>query len=304
MDRPRLLVDCDPGIDDAFALLCALTYGNLTAVTTVSGNVPVENTTRNARWILELAGAGHVPVHPGSSEPLKVAPAFASEIHGRSGLGAFETPEPTTPASSTGALEAITHHCEPGDAIIIAIGPLTNIARALIDDPSLAQRIGHLHWMGGSATAGNTTAHAEFNAWADPHAVAVVLQSGCAMSMYGLDLTYQVRLNEVAIASLREAGTATSTHLADFLSHYRSTASSAQEGQPIHDACAVLGATHHDLFTRTPSHIVIEAESVDKRGKTTVSEAPEAPHNHVHTAAADSVRPLILRAAINPEPLR
>lgn len=300
MERPALLVDCDPGIDDAFAILCALTYGDLTAVTTVSGNVPIENTTRNAQWILELAGASHIPVHPGAAKPLEVSPAFSRDIHGASGLGAFTTPEPATPANNTRAVDAITQHCARGGAIIVAIGPLTNIAHALLEDPTLYKRIGHLHWMGGSAAAGNTTPHAEFNAWADPHAVDVVLNSGCPTSMYGLDLTYQVRLNDLDIATLREAGTSTSTHLAEFLSHYRSTASSKEEGQPIHDACAVLGATHHDLFERTPSHIVVETDAVDTRGKTMVSEAPEAVHRHVHTAAADTIRSMILQAAISP----
>ena len=293
-------MDCDPGIDDAFAILCALTYGDLTAVTTVSGNVPVENTTRNARWILELAGAPDVPVHQGASAPLEVAPAFSRDIHGSSGLGNFDTPEPSVPISDMTAVDAILAHCRSGDAVIVAIGPLTNIAQALLADPTLADRIAHLHWMGGSAQAGNTTPHAEFNSWADPHAVAVTLASNCPLSMYGLDLTYQVRLNNVAITELREAGTPTSVHLAEFLSHYRSTTSSEELGQPIHDACAVLGATHPDLFAHSASRILVETDSAVTRGKTIVSADREAPQRHVHTADADTVRSMILRAAIEP----
>ena len=300
MERARLLVDCDPGIDDTFAILCALSYGDLAAVTTVSGNVPIENTTRNARWILELAGAHDVPVHPGADSPLEIAPAFAQDIHGASGLGSFVTPESSVPASNVGAVEAIIAHCQDGDAVVVAIGPLTNIAHALIEDPTLADRIGQLHWMGGSAKGGNTTPHAEFNAWADPHAVAVTLASNCPLSMYGLDLTYQVRLNNEAIAELRNAGTPTSLQLADFLSHYRSTTSSEELGQPIHDACAVLGATHPELFTHSPSRILVETDSVETRGKTIVSEDISAPHSHVHTVDADSVRSMIIRAAIEP----
>lgn len=293
-------MDCDPGIDDAFAILCALTYGDLAAVTTVSGNVSVDNTTRNAQWILELAGALEVPVHKGAAAPLEIEPVFARDIHGESGLGTFATPDSSTPVSTVDAVDAIMEHCENANAVIVAIGPLTNIAQALLRDPTLATRIERLHWMGGSAVGGNTTPHAEFNSWADPHAVAVTVASNCPLSMYGLDLTYQVRLNNESIAELRDANTPTSVHLADFLSHYRSTTSSEELGQPIHDACAVLGATHPDLFVSTASRIVVETDSADTRGKTTVREDPQAQQSHVHTVDADTVRSMIIRAAIQP----
>jgi len=302
--RPRLLLDCDPGIDDAFAIMCALRFADVAAITTVSGNVPVENTTRNARWLLELANAPHIPVHQGAGAPLEVATAFAKDIHGVSGLGSFNTPESSVPISDIGAVEAITRHCADGHATIVAVGPLTNIAHALLADPTLVERIDRLHWMGGTPGEGNTTPFAEFNAWIDPHAVQVTLASGCPISMYGLDLTYQVRLNDIAIKTLRDADSPTSRNLADFLAFYQSTASTADVGQPIHDACAVLGATHPGLFTGRPSRIVIETTADDKRGQTTVPEANETNHNHITQVDAPAVRSLILQAAIDPEPPR
>lgn len=300
--RPRILLDCDPGIDDAFAIMVALRFSELVAVTTVAGNVSVDKTTRNALWVLELANASHVPVHQGAASPLNASAVWAEEIHGVSGLGTLDVPEPKTPASEVSAQDAILQHCSAGDAIIVAVGPLTNIALALQADPSLAGRIGHLHWMGGSAQGGNTTPYAEFNAHFDPEAVAVVLASGCPFSMYGLDLTYQVRLNDADIDSLREANTQTGTHLGDFLSYYRSTASPGEVGQPIHDACAVLGTTHPDLFERAPSRIVCETVAADKRGQTTVLEVQESHHTHVSTVDAQSARELIISSATNPEP--
>ncbi len=302
LDRPKILLDCDPGIDDAFAIMVALRFAELAAVTTVGGNVSVDKTTRNALWVLELAQAGHVPVHRGADAPLKAPAAWAEDIHGVSGLGTLDVPEPQMSASDVSAHDAILQHCADGNAVIVAVGPLTNIALALQADPSLADRIGHLHWMGGSAQGGNTTPYAEFNAHFDPEALHVTLASNCRFSMYGLDLTYQVRLNNADIEGLREANTPTSTHLGDFLSYYRSTASSAEEGQPIHDACAVLGATHPDLFESVPSRIVVETVKADMRGQTTVLEVEESQHAHVKAVDAVSARASILMSAINPVP--
>ena len=255
---PKILLDCDPGIDDMFAILCALRFAEVAAVTTVSGNVSIEHTTRNARWILELSNRDEVPVYKGAAKPLEVEPYFAREIHGTSGLGEFNPPEPRAPIGQMTAAEAIILHCESNDdPVIVATGPLTNLAEALLAEPALAGRISHLHWMGGSAGGGNTTELAEFNAWVDPHAVEVTLEAGLTLSMYGLDLTKQVRLDGGDVAQLRDAGTPTSKRAAEFLDFYRGTSTANVDGKAMHDPCAVLGTTHPDLFARAPSRIVL-----------------------------------------------
>lgn len=303
--RPRILLDCDPGIDDVFAILCALRFTDLAAITTVSGNVSLELTTRNVCSILDLVGVVDVPVHRGAMNPLVREPEYAYHIHGIDGLGETRAPNPQTMPSETSAIDAILSHCEPGDATIVAIGPLTNVALALQEDPTLSHRIGHLHWMGGSATQGNVTSYSEFNAWVDPEAANVVFESGTRVSMYGLDLTQSVRLGDEDVDMLRSANTSISNTMAGLLEFYGRNVPSDAAGKAIHDPCAVLGATHPDLFHSTASRIVIETGAGEMRGRSKVCPA-EADHRHTHVARANSeeVRALILEAAVDPGTLQ
>lgn len=298
-ERPQLLIDCDPGIDDAFAIFCAIKYADVAAITTVSGNVAIEHTTRNARYLVELASAD-ISVHRGAAAPLRVAPVHADAIHGATGFGATPTPEPRHPEHEVGAVEAILDHCSRGDAVIVAMGPLTNIALALNRDPSLASRIRALHWMGGGTEGGNVTEFAEFNAWVDPDAVDVVLQSGTPITMYGLNLTHQVRMTPTEISRLRAAKTSNASIFADVLSYYGEHRPQDDRGQPMHDPCAVLGVTHPALFEVRDSHIVCDVHSIDRRGMTTASPPkPDAPHRLAVRAMADEVIEHILDAVID-----
>ena len=300
---PRILLDCDPGIDDAFALLCALRFTELAAITTVSGNVSINNTTRNARYLMDLAGAD-VPVHRGASTPLLVEGVAADEIHGSSGLGNLATPDSEHPESGLDAVDAILQYCADGDATVVATGPLTNIARALQKDPSLPERISHLYWMGGGTEGGNVTDRAEFNAWVDPHALDITLRSGISLTMFGLNLTHQVLMGQPEIDALRAARTSTSSVLADFLEFYRENGARHVEGQPMHDPCALLGLTHPDLFETTKSHIVTSTIDDEDRGRTFVHE-PQTNVEHYVAVRADAPRviDLIVQAAINPTPV-
>lgn len=264
----HFLLDCDPGIDDAFAIFCALEFGNLDVVTTVSGNVSLDNTTRNALYLLELAGAD-VAVHRGAARPLRVEPAFADEVHGSSGLGRHRTPEPTQTEQPTDAVEAILDYCADGGAVIVATGPLTNIAAALIADPTLADRVENLYWMGGGTTKGNVTELAEFNAWCDPDAAALTLESGIPLTMFDLDLTHQVRMGAAEITRLEESGTATGDFFADALGFYQQSSPLGNQGQPMHDPCAVLGFLRSDNFRFRRSNIVCQTTE-DERGRTVV----------------------------------
>lgn len=301
--RPRILLDCDPGIDDAFAILCALKFTDLAAVTTVSGNVSITNTTRNARYLLDIAGAV-VPVHRGASAPLEVPGVAADDVHGVSGLGDRVITDDSPSESDIGAVEAIADFCAAGGAVIVATGPLTNIALALLADPSLADRIDHIYWMGGGTSGGNVTEHAEFNAWADPHAVDVTLQSGVRLTMFGLNLTRQVRMGDSEIEALLSADTSTSRLLAEFLDFYRRRGEPGSAGQPMHDPCALLGLTHPELFEVTESHIMTFTTNDENRGKTEVGEPQQNSHHYLAVRAeAAAVIGLIVDAAIDPTPV-
>ena len=304
MGRPRIVLDCDPGIDDAFAILCALRYCDLVAVTTVSGNAPIEHTTRNALHVLELA-ASPVPVHQGAGAPLVARPAFAESVHGAAGLGDEPTPPPHTRPASTDAVAAIAHLLEREPLSIVATGPLTNIARLVAQHPDLTERVPRIFWMGGSTEAGNTTTSAEFNSWADPHAVAAVFASGVPVTMFGLNLTRQVRVGADHAERLRAAATPTSLRAAVFLEFYESHGVRDGLGQPMHDPCAVLGASHSDVFTVAASNIVVHTSDDDSRGRTEVRESADERTQRVDVAAradATAAIDLILAAAADPRP--
>lgn len=299
-ERRRFLLDCDPGIDDAFAIFCALAYGTIDVVTTVSGNVSVYHTTRNALHLLERAGA-HIPVHPGADRPLVLEPTWADYIHGASGLGEFQPPEPAAQPSEVGAVEAILDYCSTSNASIVAIGPLTNIALAITEDPTVVERIERVYWMGGGTSLGNVTAVAEFNAWCDPHAASLVLESGVPLTMFDLDLTSTVRMDNPEIDALRRAGTKTSVFFSDALDFYKRNSSTPDEGKPMHDPCAILGFLRPDLFEFAPSHIVCKTGE-GERGRTIVTRSSSgAPHSVAIKANASKVIELILNATTKSE---
>ena len=167
----------------------------------------------------------------------------------------------------------------------------------------LADRIAHLYWMGGSTDGGNVTEFAEFNAWADPDAVDVVLRSNIEVTMFGLNVTHQVLMDTPEIEVLRNAGTPGAQLLADFLEFYRDNGTRHPNGQPMHDPCAVLGFTHHELFDVEKSHIVANTSTGENRGRTTVQEPTSENAHHVAvTVDAPRVIELILAAAIDPSP--
>lgn len=308
--RERILLDCDPGIDDAFAIMCAVKYTDLAVVTSVSGNVSIDKTTLNARYILELAGRPDISVHRGAGQPLVVPTAAADEIHGASGLGELVVPNAKTPESEVSAVDAIIDFCADGDAVIVATGPLTNIAQALERDPTLPNRVRHLYWMGGSTTVGNVTELAEFNSWADPHAVDITVRSGINMTMFGLNLTHQVRLGRNEASELHAANSPTSTALAELLTYYHDHGISRNDplGQPVHDTCAVLGFSHPELFTTVRSNIVAHTTLNERRGMTETTHQPTAnvtePHRVALEAQADAVVELVMAAAIDPRPVQ
>ena len=302
MNRPKVVLDCDPGIDDAFAIMCALRFCELEAVTTVSGNVPVQATTRNALYLLELAGRSDIPVFRGAEQPLRVPPAFADDVHGSSGLGAAPAPTPGRGHEPGSAVDALAHLSSSVDAVI-ATGPLTNIAALIEQYPHEAASIPVLHWMGGSTSVGNITNYGEFNAWADPHAVDVVFGSAIPVIMYGLQLTHQVRMTDHHVDLLVEGGSATAIALADFLRFYTLHGAKDGLGQPMHDPCAVLGATHATLFSGNDANMVVITADSERRGQTVPTNSADADSHTIHVVDCvddERVLELIIEAATEP----
>jgi inosine-uridine nucleoside N-ribohydrolase len=196
----RIIIDTDPGVDDAIAILLALRSPELKveAITPVSGNVPLELTLTNALRLVEIAGRTDIPVAAGASHPLTRRLVTAKYAHGNNGLGGVDFPAPTTKPSRETANEIISRIVResPGEITIVALGPLTNIATVLRSDPELAGMIRGIALMGGSLSGGNVTPSAEFNFYVDPEAARIVFDSHIPLTMVGLDVTRKVLLRE------------------------------------------------------------------------------------------------------------
>ena len=289
MKRQSLIIDCDPGVDDAVGLLLA--FGSpeldLKAITTVGGNVPVEKTTRNARIIRQVAGREDVPVFAGAARPLRREPAGAGEFHGAEGLGDLDAVEPEAPAADGSAVEAmvrIVMEAEPRSVALAVMGPMTNLALALRAEPRLAERLGPVVVMGGARSeGGNITPSAEFNIWADPDAAAEVFASGCKMVVFGLDATHQVRATEARIAAIEAVGTpqaGTAAAMLRFSQRIERTIV-GWHSAPLHDPCTVAWLLKPELFRLKPCRIAVETDSDLTRGHTAVEfrvDAQTAPH--------------------------
>jgi inosine-uridine nucleoside N-ribohydrolase len=268
-----LVLDCDPGHDDVFAILVALERADLVAVTAVSGNAPLAASVRNALITLQLAGAD-VPVHVGAERPLVREARHASYIHGESGLDGPVLPALTREASDVPAVEAILAAAAARDDLwLVATGPLTNVALALRQDPSLAKRLAGISVMGGTYGAGNVTAAAEFNIWADPEAAAEVFSSGARLVMSGLDLTHQFMITRQRIAEVRALANPLAAFGADLLTYFAEAYARSFGGEPegpLHDPCAVLAVTDPHLFTTADYHVAVETHGEVTRGATVV----------------------------------
>jgi purine nucleosidase len=222
----RIIIDTDPGVDDALTFLLALASPEikLEALTTVHGNTNLENTTRNALAVLELLNASHIPVAKGTSLPLLV-PLHVSgdEVHGQSGIGNSKLPEPTTKPVDQHAVDYLIERvmAEPGQLTLFPIGPMTNIALAIRKEPRFAKAVKELVIMGGSIRAGgNITAAAEFNIHADPHAAHIVFHSGIPITLIPLDATYRCLLTPADIERLNKIDSPIARFIRDAISIY------------------------------------------------------------------------------------
>lgn len=299
MIRQSLIIDCDPGVDDAVALMLAFGSGDLDllAITAVGGNVPVEKTARNARMLRQIAGREDVPVFMGAGKPLRRVPGSAAEFHGAEGLGDMTPFEPDVPCADGDAVDAIIAlvMSRPAKSVAMAVvGPMTNLALALRKEPALAERLGPVAVMGGARSeGGNITASAEFNIWADPEAAAEVLATGCDVVMFGLDATHQVRATDARIAALEAVGTPKGDAAASMMRFSQRVERQivGWDAPPVHDPCPVAWLIRPELFEIRPCLIRVETQSDLTRGHTAVefrAGVADEPLRHRWAVGADA----------------
>jgi purine nucleosidase len=256
----RIILDCDPGIDDALAI--AFAHGHpdieLAGITTVAGNVGLAKTTANALAVCEFIGAAGTPVTAGCAGPLLRPALDARQVHGDSGLGGARLPPPTASPSGGHAIDYIidTVRAAPGEITLVATGPLSNIALAVRREPRLADWVRGFVIMGGSAGRGNVTPAAEYNIWADPEGAAAVFRAGWTVTMLGLDVTLRTGATEAVLRRMSGLGPLGTELLLPALDQYRSV--SEPGGPPVHDVCAVAWVAEPGLFGLVPARVQVE----------------------------------------------
>ena len=282
--RLRVVLDCDPGHDDALAIALACAHTDLLGVTTVGGNVGLDRTTKNALQVLDLIGRPDVPVHAGAQHPLVNELREATNIHGQSGLAGAELPPPSRPPTSDDAVGFLVgtidrEHAKGANdgrgVLLIVTGPMTNVALAFERDGGLAAKVAGVSFMGGSTHVGNWSATAEFNIWADPEAADIVVRSGAPLVMAGLNISHQFQATPERIAALRETGGTTARLFADLLDEFSDRYRARQfdvVGAPMHDPLAVLALTHPGLFVTYDARLDIEVAGTHTRGMTVVDQ--------------------------------
>lgn len=275
-DRIPFILDCDPGHDDALAIVVGLARPELEllAVTTVAGNAGLAETTRNALRVLTLVGRPDVPVAVGAAGPLIRPLHVAEDVHGASGLEGADLPEPAFEVGPEGAIELMRRVLTeaPAPVHLAAVGPLTNVALLVRTYPDVVSRIASIRVMGGAITEGNTTASAEFNIWQDPEAARIVLDCGRPITLLTLDVTHQALFRESDVARLEALGTRVARVFADLLRYFARFHATRYgwDGSPIHDAVAVAHLAMPDLVRTVPYRVDVETASELTRGRTVV----------------------------------
>jgi purine nucleosidase len=263
----KILIDCDPGVDDAIALLLALASPELdvVAVTTVAGNVAWERSFDNGRRVVALAGRKEVPVHRGCTGPL-LGPVLRGKYSGAGGLGGSLLPESDAKVEAAHAVDVITatlsRAAAANDPITVCtMGPLTNLAVALARDPAIARGMARIVAMAGAfAAGGNRTPSAEFNVLADPHAAEIVLRAGVPVVLAPLDVTFQALATPARVADLRARGGRVTQLAADLITFYdrNDPARYGEAGGPLHDPCVIAYLLRPSLFGGREANVSVE----------------------------------------------
>ena len=283
-----ILLDCDPGHDDAVALLLAAADDaiDLLAVTTVGGNCSLDLATRNARRVAALAGLDGVPIAAGAAGPLAGGELHtAPDIHGLTGLDGYDTWTTEAALDPRPALELMTATLEaaPEPVTLVPTGPLTNVAQLLTARPDLHERINEIVFMGGSTGRGNTTPAAEFNIYVDPEAAAIVLGSGLPLTMIGLNLTHQARATPDILERIQALPGEPAAAVAGWLAFFGATYERVhgEFAPPVHDPCTVALLIDPTLIRSADTFVAVETEGRWTRGATVVdlNERLGQPHN-------------------------
>jgi len=270
---PRIILDCDPGTDDAIALLLAFAAPEIAvaAVTVAGGNVGLDHTLRNALALRHLAGAA-VPVHRGADRPLLGRFVSAPYVHGEDGMGGVALPSggAAEPGLAADAIRALLR-AAPEPLTLVGIAPATNLGLALITEPALAEKVERIVLMTGAWGEGNATPAAEFNALNDPEALAVLLSLGRPVVLAGLDLTHQALVTPQRIDALRHAGTGRCLRAAcQILASVPPSARDAGLGAALHDPCAIAWLLAPHLFTARACAVEVDLGPGPSRGRTLV----------------------------------
>jgi purine nucleosidase len=272
---PRILIDTDPGIDDALALFFALASPGvqLEAVTTVSGNVPVEMTTRNALALLDLAGRSEVPVARGAGRPLLREAVYAAHVHGENGVGDVELPAPQRGPADVRAVATIIQTVlgAPGEISLVTLGPLTNLALAARLEPRIVEAAREVVIMGGALRVpGNVTPAAEFNIYADPHAAQIVFSAGWPVRLVSLDVTQQTVMTREQFAALAATDHPVTRTIQAMTEFYfdQFAAPRGIDTLAMHDPLCVAAALHPDLIKWRTAHVEVELTGVLTAGAT------------------------------------
>ena len=274
----RIIIDTDPGTDDAVAILIALAHftdEEILGITTVAGNVGVKVGTTNALRILEQAGRNNIKVFEGESAPLKRELLTAEWVHGTDGLGGVPFPAPSKTEENLDAVSFLKQSISSSDekVTLCVLGPMTNIGKALIEKPEISENIEQIIFMGGSATGGNTTPAAEFNILVDPDAAEVVLHSGIKLVMMGLDVTHQAISTSDRIQNISETKTKTSELLVGLMSKLANleiVKKKFPDGTPVHDAFVTAYLVDSSLTKGNFVNVEVETSSELTLGQTVV----------------------------------
>jgi purine nucleosidase len=281
--RP-VIIDCDPGTDDAIALLYAFASPELDirAITVAGGNVGLEHTLPNALALTRLAGAS-VPVYAGADRPLLGDFTAARHVHGADGIGGVVLPSGGVPAAGVAAdaiRDILRASAEP--VTLVGIGPATNLALALATEPALAGNVAEIALMSGAWAEGNITPAAEFNAYSDPEALAILLQSNRPVTFATLELTAQALATPARLEAWRQLGQGRA--LAAACAIQETVPPSKRlggSGAPLHDPCAIAWLTHPGLFTVRPADVRVDLGPGPCRGRTVIDRWPDAPNARV-----------------------
>lgn len=294
----KIIIDCDPGQDDAVALFLAMASPedlDLIGITTVGGNVPLELTQRNARLMCDIAGSD-VPVFAGCTKPMLRPLRTAEMIHGETGINGIEVSEPVTPLQSQHAVEFIIDTllaADDGEITLVPTGPLTNIGTAIGREPAILAKIEQIVLMGGAMReGGNRTPSAEFNILVDPDAASIVFQCGRPITQMGLDVTHQVLSTHDRVERIRALDNPVALATAGMLSFFDryDTEKYTSKGAPLHDPCTIAFLIKPGLFEGKVCNVAVETRSELTLGHTAVDfwHVTDRPHNTNWIFAVDA----------------